>query len=74
MGSPPENCTDIWRRGLMVMALSSIGLDFFPGQFVDEADLVGVHEAGIAHHVAAVGEVDGQHRSAAVLHGATNRG
>src|SRR5262245_41645676 len=22
VGSPPENCTDIWRRGLMVMALS----------------------------------------------------
>ena len=44
-------------------------LDFFPGQFVHEADLVGVHEAGIAHHVAAVGEIDGQHRAAAVLHG-----
>src|ERR1700758_5794733 len=26
VGSPPENCTDIWRRGLMVMALSSIVL------------------------------------------------
>ena len=36
---------------------------------MDEADLVGVHEAGIAHHVAAVGEVDGQHRAAAVGHG-----
>ena len=36
---------------------------------MDEADLVGVHEAGIAHHVAAVGEVDGEHRSAAVFHG-----
>src|ERR1019366_9638262 len=23
VGSPPENCTDIWRLGLMVMALSS---------------------------------------------------
>jgi hypothetical protein len=33
---------------------------------VDEADLVGVHEAGVAHHVAAVGEVDGEHRAAAV--------
>ena len=33
---------------------------------MDEADLVGVHEAGIAHHVAAVGEVDGEHRAAAV--------
>ena len=43
-------------------------LDVFPAQFVDEADLVRVHEAGIAHHVAAVGEVDGQHRTASVLH------
>ena len=42
-------------------------LDFFPRQFVDEADLVRVHEAGIAHHVAAVGEIDGQHRAAPVL-------
>ena len=42
------------------------GLDLVPGEFVDEADLVGVHEAGIAHHVAAVGEVDGEHRAAAV--------
>ena len=33
---------------------------------MDEADLVGVHEAGVAHHVAAVGEVDGEHRAAAV--------
>src|SRR5207248_3900602 len=23
VGSPPENCTDIWRRGLMAIALSS---------------------------------------------------
>ena len=35
---------------------------------MDEANLVGVHEAGIAHHVAAVGQIDGQHRSAAVQH------
>ena len=34
---------------------------------MDEADLVGVHEAGVAHHVAAVGEVDGEDRAAAVL-------
>ncbi len=34
-----------------------------------EANLVGVHEAGIAHHVAAVGQVDRQHRAAAVRHG-----
>ena len=45
-------------------------LDVFPAQLVDEAHLVGVHEAGIAHHVAAVGEVDGQHRAAAVGDGA----
>ncbi len=37
------------------------GLDFVPGKFVDKADLIGIHEAGIAHHVAAVGEVDGEH-------------
>ena len=36
---------------------------------MDEADLVGVHEAGIAHHVAAIGQIDGQHRAAAMLHG-----
>ena len=37
---------------------------------MNEANLVGVHEAGVAHHVATVGEIDGQHRSAAVQHGA----
>ena len=42
-------------------------LDVFPAQLVDEADLVRVHEAGIAHHVAAVGQIDRQHRPAAVL-------
>jgi len=35
---------------------------------VDKADLVGVHEAGIAHHVAAVRQIDGQNRPAAVRH------
>src|SRR5215469_16576268 len=45
-------------------------LDFVPRKFVDEPDLVGVHKAGIAHHVAAVGEVDGEYRSAAVQHSA----
>ena len=44
-------------------------LDVFPRELVDEPDLVRVHEAGVAHHVAAVGEVDGQHRAAAVLDG-----
>ena len=37
-------------------------------QLVDEPDLVRVHEARVAHHVAAVGQVDGQHRAAAVQH------
>ena len=48
-------------------------LDVFPRQLVDEPDLVRVHEAGVAHHVAAVGEVDGEHRAAAVLDGASCR-
>ena len=43
-------------------------LNFFPAQLVDVADLVRVHEAGIAHHVAAVREVDRQNRAAAVAH------
>ena len=42
-------------------------LDVVQRQLVDVADLVGVHEARVAHHVAAVGQVDGQHRAAAVL-------
>ena len=45
-------------------------LDLVPGQLVHEPYLVGVHEARVAHHVAAVGEIDGEDRSAAVLHGA----
>ena len=36
---------------------------------MDVADLVGVHEARVAHHVAAVGQVDREHRAAAVLDG-----
>ena len=51
----------------MLMALSRICLMSSQRQLVDEADLVCVHEAGVAHHVAAVGQVDRQHRSAAVL-------
>ena len=70
VGSPPENCTDIWRFGLIVMALSSSVLMSSQRQFVDEPDLVGVHEAGVAHHVAAVGQVDRQNRTAAVGDGA----
>jgi hypothetical protein len=42
-------------------------LDVVPIQLVDEPDLVRVHEARVAHHVAAVGQVDGEHRSAAML-------
>ena len=45
-------------------------LDVVPGQLVHEAHLVGVHEARVAHHVAAVGQIDRQHRAAAVLDGA----
>jgi hypothetical protein len=35
---------------------------------MDEADLVGIHEARVAHHVAAVGQVDRHDRAASVLH------
>ena len=45
------------------------GLDLIPGELVDEADLIGVHEAGVAHHVAAVGQIDGEDRAAAVGNG-----
>ena len=46
------------------------GLDFFPAQLMYVADLVGVHEARIAHHVAAVRQIDGEHAAAAVRDGA----
>ena len=36
---------------------------------MDVADLIRVHEAWIAHHVAAVGEIDREHRAASVLNG-----
>ena len=36
---------------------------------MDEADLVRIHEARVAHHVAAVGQVDREDRAAAVLDG-----
>ncbi len=35
-----------------------------------ETHLVGVHEAGVAHHVAPIGEVHGQHRAPPVTDGA----
>src|SRR4029077_13486014 len=41
-------------------------LNFFPAEFVDVADLIGVHETGVAHHVAAVGEFDSENGAAAV--------
>ena len=34
---------------------------------MNEPNLVGVHKARVAHHVAPVGKIDGEHRSAAVL-------
>jgi hypothetical protein len=42
-------------------------LDLVHGQLVDVADLVGVHEARVAHHVAAVGQVDREHGPPPVL-------
>ena len=44
-------------------------LDLFPLELVDESDLVGVHEARVAHHVAAVRQIHCQHRPAAPLNG-----
>jgi len=54
----------------MVTAFVEQGLNIFPAQLMHEPHLVGVHETRIAHHVAAVGQVDGQHRAAAVGDGA----
>ena len=45
-------------------------LNFFPAQLVNVSHLVSVHEAGIAHHVAAVREVNGEDRAAAVANSA----
>ena len=45
-------------------------LDIFPAQFMHEPDLVCVHEARVAHHVAAVGKIDGEHGAAAMRDGA----
>ena len=44
-------------------------LDLLEGQLVHVPHLVGVHEAGVAHHVAAVGEVHGEDRAPAVADG-----
>ena len=35
---------------------------------MDEPHLVSVHKTGIAHHVAAIGKVDSQHRTTPILH------
>src|SRR6202043_762206 len=43
-------------------------LNFAPAQLMHVTNLVGVHETRIAHHVAAVGEVHGEHRATAVTH------
>ena len=49
-------------------------LDVVQRQLVDVADLVRVHEARVAHHVAAVRQVDREHRAAAVLDATRCRG
>ena len=54
--------------GLHVYGVVEHGLNFVPGELVDESDLVGIHEARIAHHVAAVCEVDGEHRAPSMGH------
>ena len=45
-------------------------LDLVPRELVDEADLVRIHEARIAHHVAAVGQIDREDRAASGTDGA----
>src|SRR5438309_1502235 len=39
VGSPPENCTDIWRRGLIFSALSRISLTSSPLRIFSRASL-----------------------------------
>jgi hypothetical protein len=67
VGSPPENCTVICRRGLDADRIVEQFLDFGQRELVHVTDLVRVHEARVAHHVAAVGQVDRQHRAASVF-------
>ncbi len=45
------------------------GLDLVPRELMHETNLVGVHKAGVAHHVATVRQIDGEHRTTAVGHG-----
>src|SRR6478735_1735445 len=54
---------------LDVQAVIQDLLDVHPRELMDEAYLIGVHEAGITHHVAAVGQVDREHRTSTVLDG-----
>ena len=42
-------------------------LDVFPVELVDVSYLIGIHEARVAHHVAAIGQVHGQNRASPVL-------
>src|SRR6185503_7121306 len=44
--------------GLHAQAVVEDLLDVAPFELVDVPDLIGVHEARVAHHVAAVGQVD----------------
>jgi len=56
--------------GLMVMALSSMVLDFFPRSVRGRKPTwLASMKQGSQHHVAAVGQVDGQHGATAILHG-----
>ena len=41
-------------------------LNFVPGQLVNVTHLVCIHKARIAHHVAAIGEIDSQNRAPAI--------
>ena len=43
------------------------GLDVFKLRLMNIANLIGIHEAGIAHHVASVGQIHRQHSAASEL-------
>src|SRR4029077_10404047 len=45
-------------------------LDFYPGKLVHKSNLVRIHKTRVAHHIAAVGEVDGEDRAPSMLDGA----
>src|SRR5579875_3492792 len=65
VGSPPENCTDICRRGLIEIALSSSVLISSQVSSCTNPTWLASIKHG-SHHIAAVGQVDGEHRTAAV--------